>query len=115
MAPGSLASQPIDATAPAPTRDGRIPLALGIASVTLLAAALRWAHHWGPLADTIVIAWAASTLGGLIASARAAAPGPSRRLALWGFALAGVSVAALVIAGVAAAAGANPAGACGGG
>jgi len=110
-----MASDPIEATVPAPTRNGRIPLALGIASVTLLAAALRWAHHWGPLADTIVVAWAASTLGALITAMRAAAPGPSRRLALWGLALAGVSVLALVIAGIAAAAGANPAGACGGG
>jgi hypothetical protein len=44
-----------------------------------------------------------------------AGPGPSRRLALWGLALAGVSIAALVITGIAMAAGADPAGACGGG
>lgn len=95
-------------------RAGRLPAAFGIASVVLLAAAFRWAHHWGVVADTIVAAWAGATLGGLVLGIRRA-PGPGRRAALLGLALAGVSVAALVIAGIAMAAGADPAGACGGG
>src|SRR6478735_6748903 len=90
----------------------RLPAVLGIASVVLLAAALRWAHHWGALADLIVASWAAATLGALVVSLRST-DGPGRRAALFGLALAGVSVAALVVAGIAAAAGADPAGACG--
>jgi hypothetical protein len=98
---------------PATARD-RLPAALGMASVALLAAALRWAHHWGALADLIVASWAAATLGALVVSLRST-DGPGRRAALFGLALAGISVAALVVAGIAAAAGADPAGACGGG
>jgi hypothetical protein len=94
--------------------DGRLPAALGLASVVLLAAAFRWAHHWGPLADAIVAAWAGSTVAGLVLGIRRA-PGPGRRAALVGLALAGVSVAALVITGIAMAAGADPAAGCGGG
>jgi hypothetical protein len=97
----------------ATTRD-RLPAVLGIVSVALLAAALRWAHHRGVLADLIVVSWAVATLGALIVSLRST-DGPGRRAALFGLALAGVSVAALVVAGFAAAAGADPAGACGGG
>lgn len=96
------------------TARGRMPAVLGIASVALLAAALRWAHHWGALADLIVASWVAATLGALVVSLRST-DGPGRRAALLGLALAGVSVAALVIAGIAAAAGEDPAGACGGG
>ena len=92
----------------------RLPAVLGIASVTLLAASLRWAHHWGGLADLIVAGWAAATLAALVLSLRGT-DGPGRRAALFGLALAGVSVVALVMAGIAAAAGADPAGACGGG
>jgi hypothetical protein len=98
---------------PVTARD-RLPAALGIASVALLAAALSWAHHWGAMADLIVASWAATTVGALVVSLRSS-DGPGRRAALFGLALAGVSVAALVVAGIAAAAGANPAGACGGG
>ena len=60
-----------------------------MASVTLLAAALRWAHHWGALADLIVASWAAGTLGALVVSLRST-DGPGRRAALFGLALAGV-------------------------
>jgi hypothetical protein len=98
---------------PATARD-RLPAVLGIASVALLAAALRWAHHWGAVADLTVASWAAATLGALVVSLRSTA-GPGRRAALFGLALAGVSVAALFVAGIAAAACADPAGACGGG
>jgi hypothetical protein len=93
---------------------GRLPAALGVASVALLAAAFRWAHHWGPVADLIVAGWALSTLAGLVLSLRATC-GPGRRAALFGLALTGVSVAALVITGIAMAAGADPAAGCGGG
>ncbi len=90
----------------------RLPAVLGIASVVLLAAALRWAHHWGALADLIVASWAAATIGALVVSLRST-DGPGRRAALFGLALAGVSVAALVVAGIAAAAGADPVGPAG--
>jgi hypothetical protein len=93
---------------------GRLPAALGVASLALLVAAFRWAHHWGPTADLIVAAWAISTVAGLVLSLRAS-DGPGRRAALFGLALTGVSMAALVITGIAMAAGADPAGACGGG
>jgi hypothetical protein len=67
----------------------RLPAVLGIASVVLLAAALRWAHHWGALADLIVASWAAATIGALVVSLRstdgagrraAVRAGPGRRL-----------------------------------
>jgi hypothetical protein len=93
---------------------GRLPAALGVASVVLLAAAFRWAHHWGPVADLIVAGWALSTLAGLVLSLRATS-GPGRRAALFGLALTGVSVSALIITGIAMAAGADPAAGCGGG
>jgi hypothetical protein len=93
---------------------GRLPAALGVASLALLAAAFRWAHHWGATADLIVAAWALSTLSALVLSLRAS-HGPGRRAALFGLALAGGSVAALIITGIAMAAGADPAGGCGGG
>jgi uncharacterized membrane protein YraQ (UPF0718 family) len=103
-----------DATTPVSgERRGIAPL-LGAASVLLLAAAFRWAHHWGFVADSIVLAWAVATLGGLVVSLRSLAPGPGRRAALVGLALVGVSVGALVVTGIAMAAGADPAGACGG-
>ena len=89
---------------------------LGVASVALLAAALRWAHHWSAVADTLVAAWAVSTVLALVASIRAfRVPWHARRFAKLGLALAGVSVLALVLAGLLWAAGINAAGACGGG
>jgi len=102
------------------TNQGRVGGWLGIASLALLAASLRWAHHWGPRADTIVACWAVATSGALwlsIRSVRArdaefeAAPALAK-LGIW---LAVVSLLALAVAGIAAAAGADPAGACGGG
>ena len=93
---------------------------LGLASVALLAASLVWAHHWNARADTIVAAWALTTLGALWFSARSrreshAAFEVTPALARLGMWLAAVSLLALVVAGIAAAAGMNPAGACGGG
>jgi hypothetical protein len=36
--------------------------------VALLAASIRWAHHWNPVADTIVAAWVVATIGALFLS-----------------------------------------------
>lgn len=75
--------------------------ALGLASIALLAAAIRWAHHWGPVADAIIAAWAVATLLSLVASVRAfRVPFHARRFARLGLALAGVSVLALMLAGL---------------
>ena len=80
-----------------------------------------WAHHWGPLADTIVIAWAVTTIWALFLSIQVVGSNrlwPTRlatRLAKIGLAGGIVSILALVISGIAYAAGINPTGACGGG
>jgi hypothetical protein len=86
----------------------------------LLAASLVWAHHWNVRADTIVAAWALTTLAAVWFSVRSlrashAALVVTPVLAKLGAWLAAVSVMALVVAGIAAAAGMDPAGACGGG
>jgi hypothetical protein len=39
--------------------------ALGIASAVFLAASIQRAHHWGPLADLLVVGWAVATLGAI--------------------------------------------------
>ena len=95
---------------------------LGVLSVALLGASLRWAHHWGLLADTIVAAWVVATLGSLVISILLLRSTKtvwlayaSRRLAKIGLAGGIVSIAALVLAGAVWAAGINPTGACGGG
>jgi hypothetical protein len=94
---------------------------LGFLSVALLGASFVWAHHWGPRADTLVIAWAVATLGALgssVAVLGAYDLGPkvlTLRLAQIGLAGGIVSIGALVLAGVAWAAGINPTGVCGGG
>jgi hypothetical protein len=89
-------------------------------SFTLLAASIRWAHHWGVRADLLVACWAVATIGALWYSVRArrvsrAAFEHTPALAKLGMWLVALSVAALVVAGIAAAAGMDPAGACGGG
>jgi hypothetical protein len=94
---------------------------LGLLSVALLGASLRWAHHWGPLADAIVATWVVATLGALVVSFQLLTSNVAwltysgRRLARIGLAGAVVSILALVLAGIAFAAGVNVAGACGGG
>ena len=98
---------------PAPQRSA---LALGVASAALLAASIRWAHHWGATADTVVAAWALTTCAALVSSILALkANPPSPAVARAGLTLALVSVVALVLAGLAFAAGGDPGGACGGG
>ena len=80
-----------------------------------------WAHHWGALADTLVVAWGIATIGALVVSIQFfvsddlwATPF-ARRLARIGLTGGIVSILALVSAGAVYAAGINPTGACGGG
>ena len=113
----------IEAVASVPLRPKRSPVAaaLGVLSVALLGASLRWAHHWGPLAATIVAGWAVATLGALVISILVLRADTvwlayaSKRLAKIGLAGGIVSIAALVLAGAVWAAGIDPTGACGGG
>jgi hypothetical protein len=94
----------------------------GLASFLLLAAALKWAHHWNPTADLIVAGWGVTTavafVGGLRLHIQSDSlhsdPRGIGRFAKIGFAFAAMSVGALIIAAVAAAAGSSPP-ACGGG
>jgi hypothetical protein len=94
---------------------------LGLSSLALLVAAFFWAHHWGGLADTIVAAWAAATLGSLVMSLHFYGSDTiwptylSRRLTKIGLVAGGISTVALVLAGIAWGAGLHPAGSCGGG
>jgi hypothetical protein len=113
----------IEAVAEIPVTPRRGPVAavLGVLSVALLGASLVWAHHWGPLADSIVVAWAVATIGSLVVSIQFLRDDmvwpTSFALRLGKIGLAGglVSIAALGVAGIASAAGVNPTGACGGG
>jgi hypothetical protein len=108
----------IDVLAIPPEFPKRAPAAaaLGILSVALLGASLQWAHHWGTLADTIVIAWGLATVGSLVLSLQSLGMTTlGKRLAKIGLAGGIISILALVLAGIAFAAGVNPAGACGGG
>jgi hypothetical protein len=96
---------------------GRGAFALGLASVVLLAASVKWAHHWSPRTGTLVVAWALATLAALATSVwTLARRRASKWLAAYGLMLALVSVAALALAGIAFAAGRGDlAGPCGGG
>jgi len=99
---------------------GRIGGTAGLVSLALLAASIKWAHHWGVRADLLVFGCGVTTVGALSFSVRArrasrAAFEATPVLAKLGIWLAAVSLAALVVAGIAAAAGMDPAGACGGG
>jgi hypothetical protein len=113
----------IETVAESPVTPRRSPVAavLGVLSVALLGASFVWAHHWGPLADSIVGAWAIATLGSLVVSIqllrdRMVWPtGVALRLAKIGLAGGVVSIVALALAGLVYAAGINPTGACGGG
>ena len=99
-----------------PVLRGRIGGALGLASLALLLASLRWAHHWGFRTDTLVASWALATISAFVVSAWSLRTSlASRRLALMGFALALLSVLALPVVGALYAAGVDVAEACGGG
>jgi hypothetical protein len=87
-----------------------------VASALLLAASFVWAHHWGPLADTIVIAWLVAWPSALVLSSIALARrDPGRSFARLGLALSLVSVIVMLTVGIAAAAGVDPSSLCGGG
>ena len=91
-------------------------VALGILSLIFLVASLRWAHHWGPVAYTIVFAWAATWIGGFVVSVWALRrKDEPRGFARVGILLAVVMLMLLVGGGIAFAAGADPMAACGGG
>ncbi len=100
------------AAAVEPERDfGRWPLAAGVASALLLAACVKWAHHFGVRTDLLIAAWAVTTLAALVTSLLSH---PRGRGARFGLMLALVSVVALALAGVAFAIG-DPPNSCGGG
>ena len=85
-------------------------------SAALLYASLRWAHHWGPVAYSIVTAWALVTIVAFVVSVWSLRTSwASRRFAKLGVALTLVSLLALASAGVLSAMGVDAAGACGGG
>ena len=95
---------------------GRLAGALGLSSSLLLASSVRWAHHWGVLADSLVVGWASTTVGALVVSVWALRTRrESRRAAKLGIALAMVSVLALGFAAIVSAVGGDVADACGGG
>jgi hypothetical protein len=91
-----------------------LPTPLGAASVLLLAASMRWAHHWAdPRTPALVAGWSLATVG--VFSVGFLVRGRGVRFVKLGVALGGVSLLALLGGGVVWAAGFNPAGACGGG
>jgi hypothetical protein len=104
----------VRAARPRITRD-RVLAGFGVASLLLLGAAFRWAHHWGPVADTIVAAWAVCTLVAGVGSYRDLLRlRQATDLTVLAFVLAGISVVAVVVAAAASALGGGPPG-CGGG
>jgi hypothetical protein len=99
-----------------PVRRGQAGGILGLASVVLLAASVRWAHHWGLVADTIVSAWALATIGALSVSVWSLRTSrASREFAKIGIVLTLLSLLALTVDGALYAVGIDAAGACGGG
>jgi hypothetical protein len=92
----------------------RLPGPLGVASVLLLAASFRWAHHWTDArTPALVVGWSLATLGALAVGF--VIRGRGVRFAKVGVALGVVSLVALVLAGIAWAGGFDTAGGCGGG
>jgi hypothetical protein len=97
-------------------RRGKAGGGLGLISVVLLLASIRWAHHWGTVADSLVSAWALTTNGALLVSIWSLRTSrASRRFAKIGIALTLVSLIALAVAGALYAVGIDAAAACGGG
>ena len=118
----ALARDPVVEGAPAgyepewPRRRGRVGGALGLVSLALLLASLRWAHHWGPNTDALVASWGLATISAFVVSVWSLRTSlVSRRLALMGFGLALLSVLALPLIAALYAAGVDVAEACGGG
>lgn len=99
-----------------PLTRGRAAAALGLASAALLAASLRWAHHWGLLTGAIAGSWVFATIAALVVSVWSLRTSrASRRFANLGLALTVVSLLAPPVAGVLYAVGVDVADACGGG
>jgi hypothetical protein len=99
-----------------PVWRGRVGGILGLASLTLLLASFRWAHHWGPVADTIVGGWALATIGALLVSIWSLRTSrASQRFANAGIALTIPSYLAVTLVSVLSAAGVDAADQCGGG
>ena len=99
-----------------PVWRGRVGGALGLVSLALLLASFRWAHHWGPVADTIVGAWALTTIGAILISVWSLRTSrASQRFANAGIALTLPSYLALTLVGILSAAGVDAADQCGGG
>jgi hypothetical protein len=89
---------------------------LGLVSVMALAASFIWAHHWGPLAYTIVGFWGITTSAALILAVMAfRGRSPARGLTIVALACVSVSVLTIGFTGAAFAAGYDPTGLCGGG
>jgi len=88
----------------------------GCVSVMALSASFIWAHHWGPLSDTIVVTWVVTTLAALILGLRSLRPrAPGRLLAILALGCVSQSGLAVIYTGFAFATGIDPVGACGGG
>jgi hypothetical protein len=88
----------------------------GCVSVLALSASFIWAHHWGPLAGTIVVTWVLTTLAALVLGVRSLRPrAPGRGLAILALCCASLSALAVMYTGFAFATGIDPVGACGGG
>ena len=89
---------------------------LGLVSVMALAASFLWAHHWGPLAYTIVGFWGLTTSAAFVFAVMSFRDrSPARGLAVLALACVSVSLLAIAFTGVAFAAGYDPTGLCGGG
>ena len=99
-----------------PVWRGRVGGAFGVVSLALLLASFRWAHHWGPVAITIVGAWALTTVGAILISVWSLRTSrASQRFANAGIALTFPSYLALTLVATLSAAGVDVADACGGG
>jgi hypothetical protein len=106
----------MQATERQPSDLGAATAALGVASALLLAASLRWAHHWGPLAFIVIAGWAGASAGACATTLVSMSRGHRRlRLVRLGMAMVGVSLAALMLAGIVWAGGGDPSMGCGGG
>jgi hypothetical protein len=97
-------------------RRSRLGATLGVASALLLGASFIWAHHWGPLADTIVIGWLVAWPSAMVVSGLALSKKDAgRNFARVGLVLSIVSLVILLTVGVAVGFGADPSSFCGGG